>query len=202
MGVAFYLAAGIRSHLNSIGYFHDNKPSPNLKQFLDFVAIGTIADMVPLAGVNRILVKSGFEVLANPTQTGVSALLRSSDIQAGGVVSDDIAFQIAPKINAAGRLGKTETVLELLLCSDPNRAALLAGCLTELNIKRKKLCANILESTLDRAIKMVQSGSNCIILTGDFHQGVIGVAASQLLQLHHLPVILLTLDASQRGEGS
>ena len=199
VGIAFYLAAGIRSHLNSLGYFTSQRQSPNLKQFLDFVAIGTIADMVPLNGINRILVKSGFEVLAMPAQKGVSALLQGSDISPGTITSDDIAFQIAPKINAAGRMGKTDAAIELLLCSDEKKAATLSKRLAELNTKRKKLCADIIETTSDYVVNSLNSGDYCIILSGDYHQGVIGIAASQVSQSCNLPVILLTHDPSVQG---
>jgi single-stranded-DNA-specific exonuclease len=198
VGTAFYLAAGIRSYLQRQEFFSGERQAPNLKQFLDLVAIGTIADMVPLTGLNRILVRSGFEVLAGPTQTGVSALLRSSDITTNMLVSDDIAFQIAPKINAAGRMGKTEAALDLLLCTDANKAATLANQLAGLNNKRKKLCADTLEYTLNIAKNKLKSDDKCIVLSGDYHQGVIGIVASQLSQLYQLPTILFTHDLSQK----
>ena len=200
VGTAFYLAAGIRSRLHSERYFKNTDETPNLKLFLDLVAIGTIADMVPLSWVNRILVKAGFEVLSASSNIGISALLRSSDIGAGTMTSDDIAFQIAPKINAAGRMGKVDTAMELLLCDDENTACRLANRLTDLNSKRKKICKNILESTLDIHHNRLIFNNNCIILSGDFHQGVIGIVASQLANRYNLPVILFAHDTSKYGK--
>ena len=199
VGTAFYLAAGIRSRLQSEGYFRDGKDAPNLKQFLDFVAIGTIADMVPLSGINRILVKAGFEILSSPLSVGISALLRASDISAGTITSDDIAFQIAPKINAAGRMGKVDMAMDLLLCEDANTACKLAERLTELNSKRKKICKDILEKTLDIYPSRLIFNKNCIILSGDFHQGVIGIVASQLVNRYNIPVLLFAHDTSKQG---
>ena len=199
VGTAFYLAAGIRSRLHSEGYFSNGKEAPNLKQFLDLVAIGTIADMVQLSGVNRILVKAGFEVLSSPLGTGISALLRSSDICVGTITSDDIAFQIAPKINAAGRMGKVDIAMDLLLCDDANKACQLAEKLTDLNSKRKKICKDILDSTLSIHHSRLIFNNNCIMLSGHFHQGVIGIVASQLVNRYNLPVILFAHDASKQG---
>jgi single-stranded-DNA-specific exonuclease len=199
VGTAFYLAAGIRSQLNSEGYFRNGDDTPNLKQYLDLVAIGTIADMVPLSWVNRILVKAGFEILSVSPSKGLSALLRSSDIGSGTITSDDISFQIAPKINAAGRMGKVDSAMDLLLCDDENKARQLAKKLTDLNLKRKKICKDILESTLILKHSVLIFNDNCIILSGDFHQGVIGIVASQLVNKYNLPVILFTLDTSKPG---
>ncbi len=200
VGTAFYLAAGIRSRLNSEGYFRDGEGAPNLKQFLDYVSIGTIADMVPLSWINRILVKAGFEVLSVCPRRGISALLRSSNIGAGTITSDDIAFQVAPKINAAGRMGKVDIAMDLLLCDDENKASELAGKLTELNSKRKKICRDILESTLDIDPNRLILNNNCIIISGDFHQGVIGIVASQLANRYNFPAILFTHDTSKYGK--
>ena len=199
VGMAFYLAAGIRSRLQSEGYFKNGKEAPNLKYFLDYVAIGTIADMVPLSGINRILVKAGFEVLSSPLNIGISALLRSSDIGVGTITSDDIAFQVAPKINAAGRMGKVDMAMELLLCDDANAACRLANRLTELNVNRKKICRDILETTLNIHHSKLIFNNNCIILSGDFHQGVIGIVASQLVNRYNLPVVLFAHDTSKQG---
>jgi single-stranded-DNA-specific exonuclease len=190
VGTAFYLVAGIRSRLKSAGFFKNTDDIPNLKQFLDLVAIGTIADMVPLTGTNRILVKAGLEVLSAPINIGVSALLRSSEICNGIITSDDIAFQIAPKINAAGRMEKADIAMNLLLCDDENTACQLAKRLSDLNVKRKKVCADILESTLNINSKKLIYNNNCIVMAGEFHQGVIGIVASQLAGKYNLPVIL------------
>jgi single-stranded-DNA-specific exonuclease len=194
VGTAFYLAAGVRSSLQEKGYFRNKECIPNLKQFLDYVAIGTIADMVPLTGPNRILVKAGFESLATNSNIGLSALLKSSDIHPGIITSDDISFQIAPKINAAGRLGKVEAATNLLLCSEKERSLRLANRLTEINNRRKRICEDILETTLKIDSNKLITNDNCIILSGDYHSGVVGIVASQLVNIHHLPTIIFAPD--------
>jgi len=200
VGTAFYLAAGIRSHLKSEGYFTNTSPIPNLKQFLDFVAIGTIADMVPLKGVNRILVKAGFETLSATGNIGLQALLKTSDIMPGTLTTDDISFQVAPKINAAGRLGKVDAAMNLLLCTEKNESLRLANKLTEINSRRKKICSDILESTLSVDYNKLIINDNCIILSGDFHSGVIGIVASQLTNVYNLPVIIFAPDPADSNE--
>ena len=197
VGTAFYLIAGIRSHLKKEGFFQNKTQIPNLKQFLDFAAIGTIADMVPLTGVNRILVKAGFEVLDSPSSAGLSALLKSSDILPGTITSEDISFQIAPRINAAGRLGKVSAAMNLLLCNDSQKAIKYAHKLSDINDKRKKICRDMLESTLSISNNTLLFSNNCIIISGEFHLGVLGIVASQLANMHQLPVILFGQDTSE-----
>jgi single-stranded-DNA-specific exonuclease len=200
VGVAFYLIAGIRSQLKRDGYFNNVESIPNLKQFLDFVAIGTIADMVSLSGVNRILTKAGLEVLASNRNFGISALLKESEIFDSCMISsDDIMFQVAPKINAAGRMDTADAAINLLLCSDQNEASRLAKNLTNLNEKRKNICSEILETTLSIDDNILIY-NNCIILSGEFHQGVLGIVASQLVGKYNLPVVLLTYGGLHNGK--
>jgi single-stranded-DNA-specific exonuclease len=201
VGVAFYLVAGIRSQLKQDGYFNNTASIPNLKQFLDLVAIGTIADMVSLSGVNRILTKAGLEVIASDRNIGISALLKESEIfDSCMITSDDIMFQVAPKINAAGRMESADTAINLLLCSDENEASRLAKNLKNLNEKRKNICSKILESTLSIDDNFLIYNNNCIIIHGDFHQGVLGIVASQLVGKYHLPVVLLTYGGLHNGK--
>jgi single-stranded-DNA-specific exonuclease len=195
VGTAFYLAAGIRSRLKTEGYFRDVNAIPNLKQFLDLVAIGTISDMVPITGINRILTKAGFEILADSANIGVSAIFQSSDIVDGIITSDDIAFQVGPKINAAGRMDNAKTAMDLLLCEEMNKAPILAKELSDLNSKRKKVCNEIVEYSLNIDPKALIYGNNCIIITDNFHQGVIGIVASRLAEKYNLPVIVFTEDS-------
>ncbi len=201
VGVAFYLAAGVRSRLESDGYFTEKASKPNLKQFLDFVAIGTIADLVPLTGANRILVKAGFESLVNTSHRGVEALLTSCDIfQAEQVTSDDIAFQIGPKINAAGRMGEGELAVELLLCQDLSTANTLAKKLTKLNARRRKTCSQNLELTLGYGDTDLLYNDNCIVHLDSFHLGVVGIVASQLVDRFNVPVLLLAEITDSKGD--
>ncbi len=200
VGVAFYLAAGLRAGLNAAGYFQDNKlDSPNLKWFLSFVAIGSIADMVPLTGINRILVKAGFEALGSMDHPGLNALLESCDIHTTLITADDIGFGVAPKVNAAGRIGKALKALDLLLSDNSAQSVKLANSLTRLNNKRKKITREVFESVSQRAHECIQNGDSAIIVEGEYHPGVIGIVASQILERYDVPVILFGRDENEDG---
>ncbi len=192
VGVAFYLAAGVRSILKENSFFNKLIKEPNLKEFLSLVAVGTIADIVPLTGTNRVLVRAGFESLVTTEQPGINALLNSCDIVNPMITADDIAFQLAPKINAAGRMGNADIAVRLLLSNDVCDAEKLAVQLTRINKNRKKKCQDILETTLDMLDNPLYMCDNCIVMAGDFHLGVVGIVASQLVESQKVPTILLT----------
>lgn len=191
VGLAFYLAVRIRAFLKEQKFFTGMAEAPNLKQFLDIVAIGTIADMVPLRRINRVLVKAGFEVLNSTPLPGVAALLESSDIQSGNITSEDIAFQIAPKINAAGRLAEASLAVELLLEDDQETCRKLARKLTRLNDSRKKECRKCLESTLTLIVDKPLNGAICFVEKIDYSIGILGIVASQVVEKQKVPVILV-----------
>jgi|GEM_PF-399578 len=201
VGLAFYLAVRIRAFLKEKMFFGESAGEPNLKQFLDVVAIGTIADMVPLRRINRVLVKAGFEVLNSIPLPGVAALLESSDIQSGNITSEDIAFQIAPKINAAGRLAEASLAVELLLEDDKEACRKLARKLTRLNDSRKKECRKCLESTLPLAPNRPSSHDFCFVEKIDFSIGILGIVASQMVEKKRVPVILVAeVEDTQYGK--
>lgn len=191
VGLAFYLAVKVRAFFKEKMFFTESLVEPNLKQFLDVVAIGTIADMVPLRRINRVLVKAGFEVLNTTPLPGVAALLESSDIQSGNITSEDIAFQLAPKINAAGRIAEASLAVELLLEDDKETCRKLARKLTRLNDSRKKECRKCLESTLTLAINKPSDGEICFVEIIEYSIGILGIVASQMVDKKRVPVILL-----------
>ena len=139
VGVAFYLAMATRSYLVKSGYFKSTSNIPNLKKLLDLVAIGTVADMVPLKSTNRILVKAGLEALAKKGNIGLTALCKKNSLDISCIRSEDISFQLAPKINAAGRLGEAEKAVELFLSTEKSGAVLLAKQLIANNERRRSI---------------------------------------------------------------
>ncbi len=200
VGVAFYLAAGVRSKVFSAGGINGITQEINLKQFLVFVALGTIADLVHLSPTNRILVKGGIEVLKNTQFPGISALLQSCDIQDGSVSSEDIGFLLGPLINAAGRVGDSETVVTLLTTAFAPEAGKLVKKLVRLNNKRKSICINDLEESLDLLNEKQVLADRCVVLAGDIHQGVAGIVASRLVDTFGVPVIVLGVKQGKTGE--
>ena len=139
VGVAFYLAMGLRSHLSKVGFFRERRGTPNLKSLMDLVAVGTVADMVPLSGINRTLVKAGMETLALKTNYGLTELCKQTSIDCSYIRSEDISFQLAPKINAAGRLGKADRAVGLFLAQSKTEASEIASELIRNNERRKNI---------------------------------------------------------------
>ncbi len=200
VGIAFYLAMGVRAYLNKINFFDDSHVIPNMKKLLELVAIGTIADMVELQGLNRVLVKAGFEVIDNSPSPGVAALLKESDVVAATITSEDIAFQLAPKINAAGRMDEAGLAVQLLIENDSLKTTKLAKKLSSLNKRRKKTCADCLESTLSNYYIEPEKHKNCVIIKTEHSIGVLGIVASQLAEKLRVPVIIVA-EATDKNYG-
>ena len=202
VGVAFKLAVAVRSRLRQEGFF-ENAPEPNLKEYLDLVALGTIADLVPLLGENRIIVAYGLKELAASSRPGISALKRVSAVK-DDVSTVDVGFRLAPRLNAAGRLDDAKRGVELLLTSDPEQAATLADELDAANRERQEIEKEILADALDR-LKRDEglTGRTAVVLASEnWHAGVIGIVASRVVERCHRPTILIALqDGEGKGSG-
>jgi single-stranded-DNA-specific exonuclease len=170
---------------------------------LALVAIATIADVMPLQGENRLLTHRGLQEIQNGMQPGIQALLRKTKIQSRQVRAEDIAFQIAPRINASGRLGSGGSALELLLTDDPEEADYLASELNTINENRKALERDITRSALEQ-LERCQSDSKRTIVLADntWHPGVIGIVASKLQHQFQKPVTMIAIDENGIGRGS
>lgn len=200
VGVAFYLAAGVRSKMHEKNILRKGS-SLNLKSFLGFVAVGTIADIMPLNRVNRILVKAGFEAISkagSETLKGLTTLLKMLDIEPSCITSDSIAFKVAPAINAAGRLGKPNQPLRLLVAHDNQEAKECAARLIQFNNRRK----NITETCCDRAVRLarkdISRGVDCLVVLGDMHEGVLGIVASRLVERYRIPALVCCYQPDDR----
>ncbi len=202
VGVAFYLAVGVRSYLQEQRYFNENRPLPNMKQFLDLVAIGTVADMVDLDNANRILVRAGIETVAKKTNQGIASLCAQNSLDSSMLRSEDISFQIAPKINAAGRLGFAGKAVSLLVSQSKAEADELCLGLIKANEERKHITLR----NLSKAIRQIEKGEteleNSIVVEGDFHIGVAGIVASNLVEKYHKPAIVLCKQGLDLYKGS
>jgi len=198
-GVAFYLIAALRSTLAEKGFW-DGHESPNLKAYLDLVALGTVADVMPMVGVNRILVRAGLEVLSERKRPGLWALCEQIGLREGDVSSEDISYRIGPRINACGRLGSPETAAKLLLCKDVEHALDLARELEEKNIKRREIEAEILPEAIAQGEGQVQEGLGAVVVyDGAWHPGVIGIVAAKISERFQRPAIALTDDGVHQG---
>lgn len=204
VGVAFYLLMALNRGLRQRGWFgRTGHSEPDLKQWLDLVAIGTIADVASLTGLNRILVASGLRSSAAPTQVGLQALKQSARLQ-GSLRAGQVAFQLAPRINAGGRLNRGILGVELLTTDDAERAQMLAEELEGYNRERQTLE----ERMLREALALVEASGGVgerfglVVAAEGWHPGVIGVVASRLVERLYRPVIVMALDEKGHGKGS
>lgn len=190
VGVAFYLAAGIRAELSARNLRGDVVRPMNLKQYLAFVALGTIADVVDLTVTNRILVRAGLEALRSTNFPGLQELLASCEIGKGEISSEDIGYLLGPKINAAGRLGESDLVVNILTERNRLQAKSMTTRLTALNEERRRISAENLETALTVISRSQVDRDKCVIARGQLHQGVAGIVASRLVEIYGLPSVV------------
>jgi len=201
VGVALLLALGVRARLREKGWFK-RRPEPNLGSYLDLVALGTAADVVPMQGENRILVRQGLKVLAESRRPGLVALKEVAGLEGKPVSYRDAVFRLAPRLNAAGRLGQARGALELLLSRDLAQARVQAQHLSDLNRQRQGLEEKVMRQALDLAQKQDLGARRVWVLAGEgWHPGVLGIVAARLAEKYHRPVALVNLE-NGRGRGS
>lgn len=178
-------------------------PDFDLREFLDLVALGTVADIVPLVAENRVLVRRGLAQMENTRWPGIAALIEVAAVRAP-INPVDVGFRLGPRLNAAGRLGTAQTALDLLLCEDPGRARELAVILDTQNRERQAVEQDVLAQAEEMSAATFNPTTDAaIVLGGDgWHPGVLGIAASRLCKSHSRPTIVLGFDDSGLGKGS
>jgi single-stranded-DNA-specific exonuclease len=193
-GLALSIGAALRKTLGK---------EIDLRAWLDLVAIGTIADVAPLTGDNRALVRAGLRALSAGRRPGLRALAGLAKLDLSrGVTSEDVAFRIAPRLNAPGRLGHPDDALALLLTDDPERAAGLAATIEQVTLERRAVQATM----LDEALRDIEDGSFadasalCLGRSG-WHPGVVGIVAGRLADTFQKPTIVVGIEGG-RGRGS
>jgi len=202
VGVAFFLLICLRTRLREMGFW-DRRPEPNLKEYCDLVALGTVADMVPLIEENRILSKTGLELINTGHRPGLTALLEASAIRNQTLSAEDIAFRLAPRLNAAGRMDHAARAVDLLIAEDIDAANKTAHTLNLLNSKRQDLEKGILadiERFIDKNSSLLRLRSLVLYQQG-WHAGVLGIVASRMMRTYHRPVVLISLQDGT-GKGS
>lgn len=175
----------------------------DLKAALDLVALGTVADIVPLRGDNRIFVKSGSVALSQSRRYGIVRLIETAAVKSP-IMPDDIGFRLGPRLNAAGRLATAERALRLLLTNDDVEAEQLARELDAQNRERQELEKQILAQAEEQLAKEFEPSRDAAIVLGarDWHPGVLGIVASRLSKKYHRPTIIIGFDESGAGKGS
>jgi single-stranded-DNA-specific exonuclease len=176
-----------------------------IESFLKIVAIATVADVVPLTGENRIIVKRGLAGLHDVRNPGLRALLDIAGLTAGDCPSaSQVAFRIAPRINAAGRMDSANDVIDLFTTTDPDRAKTLAEQLHRLNLERQEAEKEIVRAILKQCEDcQVTEGQFALVFSGDnWHRGVVGIVASRMVERYHRPTIVLSLEEGEaQGSG-
>jgi len=200
-GLAFYVVIALRAKLREGGWFPNG--ALDIRPYLDIVTLGTIADMVPLRGVNRTLLRRGLQELSSSSRPGVVALKKVAGIPDGDVSAGQVGFRLGPRINAAGRVDYGIKVVELLTTESSEIAARIAQELEAHNSERRAVEAAVLEQALTRAAA-VMDGGNChsLVLAGDgWHAGVLGIVASRIVEKYCRPTVVIGFEGDQ-GKGS
>ena len=200
VGVAFLVAIALVRKLRESGYFADRK-EPDLRALLDLVALGTVADVAALHGLNRAFVSQGLKVMAKRANTGMSALIDASRLTRAPV-SSDLGFALGPRINAGGRVGESTLGVRLLTTEDAEEAAQIAAQLSQLNEERRAIEAEVQES--GEAQLAGQANRALRIVHGEgWHPGVIGIVAGRIKEKTRRPSIVIARDAATGlGKGS
>ena len=193
-GVAFKLCAAL-----------DGCPPEEMLDYCgDLAAVGTVADVMPLVGENRTLVKAGLKQLQQTDRPGFEALLEEVGLAGRPITAENVSYAIAPRINAAGRMDSAVTALQLVLCEDEDRAAELAHKLNEINLHRQETEQQIFKAAQELLEQQPERLEDRVMLLWgrDWHPGVIGIVASRLVERTGRPVIVVSIDEHGEGKGS
>jgi single-stranded-DNA-specific exonuclease len=202
-GLAFYLIMGLRAHLREAGWF-TNRPEPDIRPYLDTITLGTIADLVPLRGANRVLTRRGLIELGRSNRAGIRALKAVAAVPAGEMGVGQVGFQLGPRINAAGRVDAAQKVVEMLTTDSYETAWAIARQLDENNRARQAMEAQVLEAALAQieAEKLNEVGRHSIVVGAEgWHPGVLGIVASRIVERFYRPAVVIGFDRGA-GKGS
>jgi single-stranded-DNA-specific exonuclease len=198
VGVAFMVMVALRTRLRQLELLP--QPEPDLRYALDLVALGTVADLVPLQGVNRALVASGLRLISQRPRSGLAALIKVAEVRQ--ISSGVVGYQLAPRLNAAGRLEDAALGVQLLLDECSSTALAVAGQLNEFNQQRREIEKKVFDQAVERIRSELSDDNRTIVLADErWHAGVIGIVASRLVERFHRPTVLISLAEGQ-GKGS
>lgn len=200
VGIAFYFAGAVRRALIRAGRLDEG--DVDLRPLLDVVAIGTIADVVPLTDDNRILVHAGLRRIETSPSPGVAALRAVAGVADRPVTAGSIGYQIAPRLNAIGRLGDPTVAFDLLVARDAEEATRLAAILDRENEARRRIEAEVLEEVMRQVIERDGLAHRILIASGHgWHPGVVGIVAARLVEFFHRPAVVIGVSDGE-GRGS
>jgi single-stranded-DNA-specific exonuclease len=201
-GVAFLAMVAVNRALRRRGWY-DGRPEPDLFALLDLVALGTVADVVPLKGLNRAFVAKGLLVLRSRANAGLAALADVARLK-GPVSPHHLGFVLGPRINAGGRIGDAALGSRLLMTDDPDVAARIAGELDMLNRERQTIEAEMLAEAEAEVAGLVALRDPAVLVVASdrWHPGIVGLVASRLKERYERPAFAIAIDANGRGTGS
>ncbi len=200
VGVAFLLIVGVNRALRAAGRYDASRPEPDLRQWLDLVALGTVCDVVPLTGVNRAFVRQGLRVMRERGNPGLVALGDVARMnEAPGTFH--AGFLLGPRVNAGGRVGQADLGTRLLSTDDPHEAGALALRLDQFNSERRAIEQAVLDAALARIGEPAAVPPAIVVMDDGWHPGVIGIVASRLVERFHRPVFVIGFDG-ETGKGS
>ena len=199
VGVAFLLGAALLRLLRSRGWFA-SRTEPKLMELLDIVALGTVADVAALRGLNRAFVAQGLKIMAGRRNVGIAALIEASRLDRAPTCTD-LGFALGPRINAGGRVGKSDLGVRLLTTEDPEEARIIAVELDRLNEERRTIEKNVQDEAETTSLTQ-GNRAVAVVAGGGWHPGVIGIVASRLKEKLGRPVIVIALDKDGIGKGS
>lgn len=198
VGVAFLLAVALVRELRGRGYF-ENRNAPDLMRLLDLVALGTVADVAQLKGLNRAFVAQGLKIMARRENVGLSALIDASRLSRAPTCSD-LGFALGPRINAGGRVGEATLGVRLLTTQDPDEARDIAAQLSRLNEERRAIEQEVQEAA-EAQIASQQNRAVMVLAGRGWHPGVIGIVAGRIKEKTGKPSLVIALDADEAGNG-
>ncbi|MBF0152614.1 MAG: single-stranded-DNA-specific exonuclease RecJ [Magnetococcales bacterium] len=205
VGLAFYLAMALNRFLRQQGWFHATRPEPDLKPLLELVAVGTVADVARLIGMNRLLVAVGLRDGRPVRNPGLQALIRQAGLGRStekGLSPGQIGFQLGPRINAGGRLGQGILGSELLSSDDPSRLGEIVQILESANRERQTIEQRILTEALKMVAEqdLMNRRLGWVLASPGWHPGVVGIVASRIAERFYRPTMVVAVDAT-KGEG-
>jgi single-stranded-DNA-specific exonuclease len=205
VAVAFFLCVALRRELRSRSFFTEGQPQPDLRGLLELVALGTVADVMPLVDLNRMLVTQGLSTANRNPSVGIRALAAGSGIEDRPITSTDFGFKLGPRINAAGRMTNARGGLDLLTTKDPELARDLSHRLNTENQARRDVERSVLDEAMEDAAMHMERGVKTLVLyRPHWHLGVVGIVAARIKEAFHRPTFILGQhpdDGAVKGSG-
>ena len=195
-GVVFMTIVAVNRQLRNRGYYNDNLMEPDLRQWLDLVALGTVCDVVPLKGLNRAYVAQGLKIMAQRRNLGLTALMDKSGLEKAPTAFH-LGFVLGPRINACGRVGDADMGNKLLCCDNQAQAESLVEKLNEFNTLRKDIENAVLLDAIEQVEGKPQEYPIAFVYGKDWHQGVIGIVAGKLRERYNVPAFAMSIEADE-----